>query len=111
MYEAFGPRDCSLAPHLLAREGAASWICATSQPDLMFPGRHPPCSHEITVPSRKNGRVRSLVVEDDPLLAEAVAEWLRKSAHAVDVVMDGDSAIERASVNDYDLVVLDRDLP
>ncbi|PDQ35017.1 MAG: DNA-binding response regulator [Candidatus Lumbricidophila eiseniae] len=55
--------------------------------------------------------MRILVVEDEPLLAEAVAEWLRKSAHAVDVVMDGDSAIERASVNDYDLVVLDRDLP
>ncbi|PJJ70815.1 DNA-binding response OmpR family regulator [Diaminobutyricimonas aerilata] len=55
--------------------------------------------------------MRVLVVEDEPLLADAVAQWLRGDAHAVDVVGDGVSAVERASVNDYDVVVLDRDLP
>jgi DNA-binding response OmpR family regulator len=55
--------------------------------------------------------VRILVVEDEPLLAEAVAEWLRGDAHAVDVVYDGGAALERLGVNDYDVVVLDRDLP
>lgn len=55
--------------------------------------------------------MRILVAEDEPLLADAVAEWLRNAAHAVDVVADGGSAIERVDVNDYDLVVLDRDLP
>jgi DNA-binding response OmpR family regulator len=55
--------------------------------------------------------VRILVVEDEPLLADAVAEWLRGDAHAVDVVLDGGAALERLGVNDYDVVVLDRDLP
>jgi DNA-binding response OmpR family regulator len=55
--------------------------------------------------------MRILVVEDEPLLAEAVAEWLRGDAHAVDVVHDGAAALERIGVHDYDVVVLDRDLP
>jgi DNA-binding response OmpR family regulator len=55
--------------------------------------------------------VRILVVEDEPLLADAVAEWLRGDAHAVDVVYDGGAALERIGVHDYDVVVLDRDLP
>jgi DNA-binding response OmpR family regulator len=55
--------------------------------------------------------MRILVVEDEPLLADAVAEGLRQAAHAVDVVYDGGAALERAGVNDYDVVVLDRDLP
>jgi DNA-binding response OmpR family regulator len=55
--------------------------------------------------------MRVLVVEDERLLADAIAEWLRDEAHAVDVVGDGAAALERLAVNDYDVVVLDRDLP
>ncbi|MFD7293327.1 response regulator transcription factor [Streptomyces sp. NPDC059897] len=55
--------------------------------------------------------MRVLVVEDEPLLAQAVAQWLRGEAHAVDVAHDGAAALERIEVNDYDVVVLDRDLP
>jgi DNA-binding response OmpR family regulator len=55
--------------------------------------------------------MRVLVVEDEPLLADAIAEWLREEAHAVDVAHDGDDALSRLFVNDYDVVVLDRDLP
>jgi DNA-binding response OmpR family regulator len=55
--------------------------------------------------------MRILVVEDEPLLADAIAEWLRRAAHAVDVVNDGGAALERIGVHDYDVVVLDRDLP
>jgi DNA-binding response OmpR family regulator len=55
--------------------------------------------------------MRILVVEDEPLFADSVAEWLRGAAHAVDVAYDGGSALERAAVNEYDVVVLDRDLP
>jgi DNA-binding response OmpR family regulator len=55
--------------------------------------------------------MRILVVEDETLLADAVAEGLRRAAHAVDVVYDGGAALERIGVNDYDVVVLDRDLP
>jgi len=55
--------------------------------------------------------VRILVVEDEPLLADTVAKWLRGDAHAVDVVNDGGAALERLGINDYDVVILDRDLP
>ncbi|MFG1920518.1 response regulator transcription factor [Cryptosporangium sp. NPDC048952] len=55
--------------------------------------------------------MRILVAEDESLLADAVAEWLRGEAHAVDIALDGATALERVDVNDYDVVVLDRDLP
>jgi DNA-binding response OmpR family regulator len=55
--------------------------------------------------------VRVLVVEDERLMADAIVEWLRREAFAVDVAYDGDAALERLGVNDYDVVVLDRDLP
>jgi DNA-binding response OmpR family regulator len=55
--------------------------------------------------------VRVLVVEDEELLADAIAEGLRRESLAVDVVYDGEEALERLSVNAYDVLVLDRDLP
>ena len=55
--------------------------------------------------------MRVLVVEDERLLADAIADGLRRHAMAVDTVYDGAAALERTSVNDYDVVVLDRDLP
>jgi len=55
--------------------------------------------------------VRVLVVEDETLLADAIAVGLRRESLAVDVVYDGDAALERLGVNCYDVVILDRDLP
>lgn len=55
--------------------------------------------------------MRILVAEDEKVLADLVAEGLRRYAMAVDVVYDGTTAVERLSVNDYDVLVLDRDLP
>jgi DNA-binding response OmpR family regulator len=55
--------------------------------------------------------MRVMVVEDQRLLADAVAEGLRQASLAVDVAYDGGSALERLRVNSYDVVVLDRDLP
>jgi DNA-binding response OmpR family regulator len=55
--------------------------------------------------------MRVLVVEDERLLADAIATGLRREAMAVDVVYDGMQAWERTAVNSYDVVVLDRDLP
>lgn len=52
-----------------------------------------------------------LVVEDETVLADAIAEWLRRESFAVDVAYDGDAALERLGVNEYAVVVLDRDLP
>jgi DNA-binding response OmpR family regulator len=58
-----------------------------------------------------NGTVRILIAEDERMLADSIAEGLRAEALAVDVVNDGDAALERLGVNDYDVLVLDRDLP
>jgi DNA-binding response OmpR family regulator len=55
--------------------------------------------------------VRVLVVEDDGELAEAIADGLRQERMAVDVATDGTAGLERALLTDYDVVVLDRDLP
>src|SRR6516164_4150523 len=57
------------------------------------------------------GGMRVLLVEDEVELAEAVARVLRREGIAVDVAFDGREALDRASVNAYDVVVLDRDLP
>ncbi|MEV8634788.1 response regulator transcription factor [Streptosporangium sp. NPDC051023] len=55
--------------------------------------------------------MRVLVVEDEEELADAIARGLRLHAIAVDVVHDGQEALEMAAYVDYDVVVLDRDLP
>ncbi|WP_300610593.1 response regulator transcription factor [Trebonia sp.] len=55
--------------------------------------------------------MRVLVIEDDGELAEAIAAGLRIEGMAVDAVLDGDAGLDRALVNDYDVIVLDRDLP
>jgi DNA-binding response OmpR family regulator len=52
-----------------------------------------------------------LVVEDHPKLAIAVATGLRRAGMAVDVVFDGHDALAHAAGADYDVVVLDRDIP
>ena len=51
------------------------------------------------------------MVEDEQLLADAIARGLRRESMAVDVAYDGRQGWERIGVNDYDVVVLDRDLP
>ncbi len=55
--------------------------------------------------------MRVLVVEDQAEMAEMVATGLRRAQMAVDVALDGPSGLERALINDYDVLVLDRDLP
>jgi DNA-binding response OmpR family regulator len=62
-------------------------------------------------PRRKGDFVRVLVAEDHRKLADTVATGLRREGMAVDVVLDGRDALDRAGITDYDVIVLDRDLP
>ena len=55
--------------------------------------------------------MRVLVADDERLLADTVARGLRRLSMAVDVVYDGDTALERLGINRYDVAVLDRDMP
>ena len=58
-----------------------------------------------------NVQVRVLVVEDHVALANRIGEGLRDAGFAVDVVYDGAAALQSTTSTDYDVVVLDRDLP
>ncbi|HVK39779.1 MAG TPA: response regulator transcription factor [Candidatus Kapabacteria bacterium] len=55
--------------------------------------------------------MRILIVEDDPLIAGLIQRVLSAQSYAVDHAGDGETGLEMASVNDYDVVVLDLLLP
>jgi len=55
--------------------------------------------------------MRVLIVEDEPLMADAIRDGLRLEAIAADTAGDGEAALELLSVNSYDIAILDRDIP
>jgi DNA-binding response OmpR family regulator len=55
--------------------------------------------------------VRVLVIDDDAELAQTIGVGLRRTEMAVDVAFDGTAGLRRALDTDYDVIVLDRDLP
>ncbi len=55
--------------------------------------------------------MRVLLVEDHKELAQTLAVGLRREGIAVDLAHDGREAFAHVAVTDYDVLVLDRDLP
>jgi DNA-binding response OmpR family regulator len=55
--------------------------------------------------------MRVLLAEDDEFLAELIAKGLRAQSIATDVANDGAEALRRLEAMDYDVLVLDRDMP
>lgn len=55
--------------------------------------------------------MRLLVVEDEEMLAGIIAKGLRLAGYAVDLAYDGATALEQYEINEYDLIVLDLNLP
>ncbi|MCE7010855.1 response regulator transcription factor [Kibdelosporangium philippinense] len=55
--------------------------------------------------------MRVLIAEDERILADFIADGLRQQAMAVDIVHDGLTAVDKLADDEYDVVVLDRDLP
>ncbi len=55
--------------------------------------------------------MRLLVIEDEPDIASALEKGLRQVGYAVDIALDGERGSELALVNDYDLLILDLNLP
>jgi DNA-binding response OmpR family regulator len=55
--------------------------------------------------------MRLLIIEDEEDLAQALAKGLRSQGYAVDVALDGEQGCEATAVNDYDLLILDLNLP
>src|SRR5215217_938965 len=56
-------------------------------------------------------RMRILLVEDEPRMANVIARGLREQSYAVDVAQDGVAGLYQASINDYDVIILDVLLP
>src|SRR5215467_6866807 len=65
----------------------------------------------VLYPAGHHGPMRVLVVEDQAELADDIADGLRDQGIGADVAYDGQAGIEKALLNFYDVVVLDRDLP
>ena len=55
--------------------------------------------------------MRILVVEDEAALCQSIAEGLRMDGYEVDTCLDGLEALERCTVEEYDLILLDLNLP
>lgn len=55
--------------------------------------------------------MRVLLVEDDKRIADFVAKGLRENSYAVDSAANGEIALYQASLNSYDVIVLDVMLP
>ena len=55
--------------------------------------------------------MKLLVVGDEPVLSKAIAKGMRKKGYAVDCAEDGEEALELYEINEYDLMILDLNLP
>lgn len=66
---------------------------------------------EEPVPRHSGHHWRILVAEEDPILSDALARFLRGSGHSVECVADGRAAIRTLDSGDFDLLVLDLGLP
>ncbi|TKI08863.1 response regulator transcription factor [Martelella alba] len=55
--------------------------------------------------------MRVLLVEDDPMVGDAVASTLKDNSYAVDWVKNGNDALTSFSLEHYDVVLLDLGLP
>ncbi len=55
--------------------------------------------------------MRTLIIEDEHKIANAIAQGLRQESYAVDVAYDGEEGLSSALTGEYDLIVLDRMLP
>lgn len=55
--------------------------------------------------------MRVLIADDEEIFAQAVRDGLAAAGIAADCAFDGTTALEYLSITDYDLLILDRDLP
>ena len=52
-----------------------------------------------------------LIVEDELKLAHALRRGLLEENYAVDLAFDGEEALEKSDLNEYDLIILDQHQP
>lgn len=59
----------------------------------------------------RHGGARLLLAEDDPINQEVALELLAETRLTVDVAEDGRQAVEMAAATDYDLILMDMQMP
>ena len=52
-----------------------------------------------------------LVVDDEPIVVQSLADWLREDGHHVDTAQNADEALEQVSRNSYDIAIVDIKMP
>lgn len=55
--------------------------------------------------------MKIMLVEDEEMLSSVISKGLKKLGYAVDQVYDGDDALFNYSINQYDLIILDLNIP
>ena len=55
--------------------------------------------------------MKLLLVEDEAMLSKSVSKGLRLLGYAIDCAFDGEEALELYALNEYDLMILDLNLP
>ncbi|MFC2006854.1 PAS domain S-box protein [Chloroflexota bacterium] len=61
--------------------------------------------------TKSTSKARILVVDDDPIVQEFLTAVLTEEGHKVDIVDNGDDAMERLGSEEYDVILLDVKLP
>ncbi|PYM84798.1 MAG: hypothetical protein DME13_11925 [Candidatus Rokuibacteriota bacterium] len=69
----------------------------------------PATSAAAAPPAARPGRV--LIVDDEPAVAEALSEAIRREGHEVDIAGNGAEALDRLAARPYDLIVSDTKMP
>ncbi len=85
--------------------GIGAVLGATLPPD----GRGPVITRHTIEEARRHLRI--LLAEDNPVNQEVAASMLRKRGHNVDIVGDGQAAVAAVTRNDYDLILMDVQMP
>jgi signal transduction histidine kinase/CheY-like chemotaxis protein len=72
---------------------------------------HLPAEATLPAPDRKPAKKHILIVEDEPTVAELIAEVMSDEGHRVDILLDSRAALGRLEENDYSLVICDLKMP
>jgi two-component system NtrC family sensor kinase len=74
-------------------------------------GSLPAAADAAVAPQPASPRRRILVVDDEPEIAETLAEMLRDAGHTVDTAENGRQALDRLAAGAYDVVLSDLRMP
>jgi len=92
--------------------GSTFWFTA----DFSRQDRHAPPSPEITedidpAATRYFSALRILLVEDNAISRQVIVQMLEKMGHAITIAVDGEEAVRMFAERNFDLVLMDIQIP